>query len=316
MDPLTVKPSWQPGQSILAPFGGARPPAAQWVKDAFDVEPERSSIDVGGVSIELLTWGEVGKPGLLFLHGAGAQADWWSVIAPAFARDYRVAAISWSGMGRSDWRKQYAISHWAEEALAAVQAAELEKTGRPTVIAHSLGGSALLMLGAKHSEHIQAGILVDSFVPRFGEGRKPPNPQKLPRYQSIQDALARYRFVPEQGTDYPEIVDFIARQSLRLVEADDNGPKGWTWAFDPRTLGSLDVSGIADLVPKVAIPIGLIMGENSRLLRHTPMEEMRSALPECPIAVAVPEAQHHVMVDQPLALITALRATLQTLTGS
>ena len=35
--------------------------------------------------LEVLTWGEVGKPGLLFVHGNSAHADWWSFIAPFFA---------------------------------------------------------------------------------------------------------------------------------------------------------------------------------------------------------------------------------------
>ena len=49
--------------------------------------PERSFVEVDGAGIELLTWGDQGKPGILFLHGNGAHADWWSFIAPFFARD-------------------------------------------------------------------------------------------------------------------------------------------------------------------------------------------------------------------------------------
>jgi len=85
--------------SLLGPFHGERPPAPAWFEAAIARAPERSRIPVEGVGIELLTWGEVGKPGLLFLHGNGAHADWWSFIAPSFADDWRVAAISWSGAG-------------------------------------------------------------------------------------------------------------------------------------------------------------------------------------------------------------------------
>ena len=69
----------------LAPFGGQVPPAPAWFEAAVAQTPERSALAVEGADIELLTWGRVGKPGLLFLHGNGAHADWWSFIAPFFA---------------------------------------------------------------------------------------------------------------------------------------------------------------------------------------------------------------------------------------
>ena len=80
--------------SLLGPFQGEKPPAPAWFDAAVAHGPERQRIAVEGAEIELLTWGEVGRPGLLFLHGNGAHADWWSFIAPFFAKDWRVAAIS------------------------------------------------------------------------------------------------------------------------------------------------------------------------------------------------------------------------------
>ena len=42
-------------------------------------------IEVEGAKVEVLAWGQRGKPGLMFLHGGAAHADWWSFIAPFFA---------------------------------------------------------------------------------------------------------------------------------------------------------------------------------------------------------------------------------------
>ena len=115
---LDIKP-------ILEPYHGDRPPAPPWFEHAIGRRPDRSMVEVDGAGIELLTWGERGKPGLLFLHGNGAHADWWSFIAPFFAADFRCAAISWSGMGRSAWRERYSIEGFGEEALAGANAAGL-----------------------------------------------------------------------------------------------------------------------------------------------------------------------------------------------
>ena len=73
--------------TLLGRFDGENPPAARWFAAAIAREPERSTYEVDGAAIELLTWGDVGKPGLLFLHGNAAHADWWSFIAPLFADD-------------------------------------------------------------------------------------------------------------------------------------------------------------------------------------------------------------------------------------
>ena len=131
---------------ILAPFHGERPPAPAWFDEALaHHRPERSFVEVEGAQIEMLTWGERGKPGLLFLHGNGAHADWWSFIVPFFAAEFRCAAISWSGMGRSGWRDAYSIDQFGREALACAEAAGLfEAREKPIVIAKVHAPSELI----------------------------------------------------------------------------------------------------------------------------------------------------------------------------
>ena len=98
------------GLGLLTPFGGESVPAPDWFRRALACEPERSFVRVEGANIEVLAWGERGRPGLLFLHGHAAHAEVWRCIAPFFAGYCRVAALSWSEMGRSDWRPQYPVS--------------------------------------------------------------------------------------------------------------------------------------------------------------------------------------------------------------
>ena len=61
--------------SPLSPFTGEKPPAPAWFDWAIAQEPERTFVTSGGARIESLAWGERGKPGLLFVHGASANAD-------------------------------------------------------------------------------------------------------------------------------------------------------------------------------------------------------------------------------------------------
>src|SRR3712207_1216548 len=128
-------------QTLLAPLAGARPSAPAWFDQALADAPERGFTVAAGVRIETFTWGERGRPGLLFLHGNGARADWWSFIAPFFSCEYRCAAFSWSGMGGSDRRERYSFDIFVEEAMTVAEATGLFESGtRPVFIGHSFGG--------------------------------------------------------------------------------------------------------------------------------------------------------------------------------
>ena len=106
----------------LAAFHGQKPPAPAWFDRALAREPERSFIEIEGAKVEVLAWGERGKPGLMFLHGGAAHADWWSFVAPFFADEWRVVASTFTGMGRSDWRGHYVFEQFVREARGAGEA--------------------------------------------------------------------------------------------------------------------------------------------------------------------------------------------------
>ncbi len=303
------------GEPPLARFGGSPPPRAPWLAEALATAPDRSEFLCDGAAIELLTWGERGRPGLLFLHGNGGHADWWSFIAPYFAKDRRCASISWSGMGGSGWRDQYSIEAYARELIGAIDAAGLADAGPPVVIGHSFGGIPLMYAAVHHTDRLRGGIMVDSFVPP-PERKKPGwavSGRSPPRYASEAEIIMRYRFAPHQDSAHPDIVDHLARHSLREVAADTPPGKQWTWRFDPRMWATLDRSAADPLVEQANLPIGLIYGECSALVTADHVSQLASRLPDCRFAAAIPHARHHIMVDEPIALIAALRVGIAAL---
>ncbi|WP_205651071.1 alpha/beta fold hydrolase [Tsuneonella mangrovi] len=300
--------------TLLGRFDGERPPAPDWFNDAIAHEPARSTIEVDGAAIELLTWGEVGKPGLLFLHGNAAHADWWSFIAPLFADDFRCAAISWSGMGKSGWRERYAIPHFAHEILAAIDAAQLGASGSPPVIvAHSFGGFPTLYVASFHPEAISGAILVDSAPPKPDGGPPPRLAQGRaanPRYHSLESALRRFRFMPEQDSGIPAIIDWMAREALHEVPETEDAPGGWTWRFDPQFWTRFERG---DLGPSPKVPTGIIVGAKSALFPPGRLEELQSIMPDCRFTNVIEGAHHHVLADKPLELVAAIREGLPLL---
>jgi pimeloyl-ACP methyl ester carboxylesterase len=318
-DDQTVEsmPPWinEPIQTPLAVFEGGEPPAPDWFKWAIAQEPERSLVEAKGARIELLAWGERGKPGLILVHGNSAHADWWSFIAPYLAQDYRVAAISLSGMGASDWRDAYTFETFSQELRAGAEAAGLyDAPVKPIFIGHSFGGSQVFYAARRYPEWMRGAILVDTGFggpPPAAEGFRQPQRRTSPNrvYSTLEAALARFRFMPPQGCSNLFIADFIARRSLKRAPLDDGG-EGWTWRFDPQLWSKLDRSAMASLsLEASATPLVHVFGENSRLMGRTQHSDPNGLL-EGIRKIVIPDSEHHIMVDQPLALVAAIRALL------
>jgi pimeloyl-ACP methyl ester carboxylesterase len=299
--------------SLLAPFKGARPPAPAWFERAVARTPERRMIDVEGAAIELLTWGEVGKPGLLLLHGGMAHADWWSFIAPFFADTHRVAALSWSGMGGSGWRDRYSIDQYVTELFAAIDIAGLRAgDAKPTILAHSFGGFPTMRAARVRGHELGQVLILDAPVlspeQRQTRQEKRRDDEKLPRdtrvYASEAEALARFRFSPAQDCINPFIVDWIARTSLREVAG------GWTWKFDPFMWSRLTRTDANEDLARAACPVVMMWGGTSSLFGADTISYVKNNSPLKTRFVEIPESAHHVMADQPLALVAAVRAFL------
>jgi pimeloyl-ACP methyl ester carboxylesterase len=159
---LSAKPNAERVAPPLAHLNGARPPAPDWFERALSRTPERTRHEVRGAQIEALSWGEVGRPGLLLLHGNGAHADWYGFIAPLLARDFRVVALSWSGMGGSDWRSAYSLDLYVAEAFAVAEATGLFAShAKPVFAGHSFGSFPTLACAARAGERLGGIVAID-----------------------------------------------------------------------------------------------------------------------------------------------------------
>ena len=78
-----------------------------WLERALAVPSETGSVEVAGANIVYETWGEIGNPGIVLIHGSNAHLEWWRFTAPFLADNFRVAALDLSGNGDSDWRERY-----------------------------------------------------------------------------------------------------------------------------------------------------------------------------------------------------------------
>jgi long-chain acyl-CoA synthetase len=294
-----------------------------WFTQALAVRPERRKVHYQGVDLETLCWGDVGKPGLLLMHGNSAHADWYSFIAPQFANDFRVVAFSFSGMGGSGHRAAYGHALWAEEAMAVAQATGLfDGPTAPVFFAHSFGGFCLMNICARFGERLRLAVIADTPLRTRAQqaAREEERPRRIKEhrvYATLEEAMGRFRLVPAQECANSFLVDHIARTSLEPVQADarvgevEPGKAGWTWRFDPYLFRAFTMGKPGADLRQARCPVAWLNGENSSLVQEAVLENIRTYSPPNTKIVSLADANHHLMLDQPQAFVAALKDLLR-----
>lgn len=275
-----------------------------WFDRALADEPESRRVECRGCDIHYLAWGQTGAPGLVFVHGGAAHAHWWSFLVPLLADNYRVAAMDLSGHGDSGRRDDYVLADWAAEVMAV--AADAHIAGRPVVVGHSMGGFVSIGTAAAYGDELAGIVILDSPVsapdPEMEAARQGNIFGPLKVYPDMETALARFRTVPEQAHYLPFVMEHVARHSLRRVDG------GVSWKYDPNIFVPAR-SEPRELLPRVSCRVALFRAEHG-LVTPEIGEYMYDLLGRVAPVVEIPEAGHHLMLDQPLLLLTALRTLL------
>jgi pimeloyl-ACP methyl ester carboxylesterase len=290
----------------------------EWFRASLDDPGEPGEVTVAGARVRYLAWGQDTAPTLVLVHGGAAHARWWAPIAPLLARDHRVLALDLTGHGDSDRREVYRAETWADEILAV---AEAGGGRRPlTVAGHSMGGFVTIVAAAVRGAELDGAIVLDSPIRR-------PDPETLeaersgrnrfgaPKtYPTLAEATEHFHLVPPQPRRHPWLLDQLARDSLREV-AD-----GWTWKFDPALFvtraGPRHPSEFGPQLARASCRLAVVTGEESAIVDEDVIEHMRELVSGSPAAAAgvpfvrVPHAHHHLLLDEPLATVTAIRAIL------
>lgn len=298
---------WHGRPVVAAPEG-----ASHWFVSALGDRPSEQRITVAGAAIELVKWGSGAGPGLLLVHGAGAHADWWRPTAPLLKGVAgKVVAFSFSGMGGSDWRVAYSMDVYADELLAAAAAGGLfDHDARPFIAAHSFGCLPALMAAERWPDRFAGVILIDLYLPPPSREPAKPRPRKLRRYETLEEGLERFLLAPPQEVPHAFMVDFVARRTLRRVE-DETGIY-WTWCSDPTSGARVIHAEHRARLTALTVPVAILRGECSRLVDAEIGAHLRENAPPATRFVEVPDADHHVLLDQPLALVAILRTLLET----
>lgn len=311
-----IVPEWAPDTSVLP----------GWFTQALAVPREEGFVTIDGVRMHYFRWGNPAAPPVLMTHGFLSHARCFAFVAPLLADDYHLVAYDLSGMGDSDPRPHCDMTARGHEMIGMAEALGLfGHARRPIVIAHSFGSAVALRALELAPSAFAGAAICDMMILRPSElerywsnGRArpgsgdPDRPHR--RYPDFPSARERYVLAPPQPVGEPFLMDYMAYHALRRDEA------GWTWKFSPSVFKRDNSHRLwLEIGPRVVAAPGnkaIIHGEQSQLF--TPdsrryLHELGGG--EIPV-IAVPEARHHLMLDQPLAFAAALRAVMDQWSGT
>lgn len=290
----------------LAPTPSDSPPA--WFAWATSRAARSGFVYANGSRLHYLAWNaeEITKPALLFVHGFRAHARWWDFVAPFFVDTHRVFAIDLSGMGDSAWRERYSAPLLSHDVIALIEALGLAPA---TVVAHSYGGLCSLRAASERSDLFHRLVVLDTFV--FFEDDELPRdatPITASRiYPDYASARERYRLLPDQPVPIPCLIDHVAAHSLREIDG------GFRWKFDGRLQGpDTHLCDGEAMLGRITAPVVYVYGTQSALVTAEHAARIVNALPNPCGPLTIAGGHHHLMLDQPLALIDMLQTLLGT----
>ena len=267
------------------------------------------AFDTGKLTLHALEWGELGRPGLCLLHGGAAHAHWFDRVADAFTDHYHLIALDQRGHGESQWPAPpaYATEDFVSDLLAVFDGLGWERT---VLAGHSRGGHNSMALSAWHPDRVRALAVLDSrpSIPedRLGSLRARGQQRTRHPYPSREDAAAAFRLVPRETVADPVLLRHLGESGV--VERDG----GWVYRFDPDANRLRQPADCWPLLPRITAPTLFVRAALSPNLPPEHIARIRALVPHATI-VEVPGSYHHVTLDAPDQVVTALAEFLQSL---
>lgn len=268
----------------------------------------RRSFHTSAGRISGLQWGDAPSRAVL-LHGGGQNAHTWDAML-LFARRAGLA-LDLPGHGHSSW---FDDATYLPRRMAPPIAEVIRNTAGfvELLVGMSLGAMTALQLAAQYPELVKNLVLVDASpgvqpeqavdITTFVEQRE------YSDFESLLSAAQAYR--PGRSRTA------LSRSLLNNARETEHGT--WTWRADRRGDSDQRLRRIFDDLPTywkcvetLQCPTVLVLGEQSRIVSETDVQEYRARLPGIRI-VEVPAAGHNVQGDQPVALEVVLSTLVST----
>jgi pimeloyl-ACP methyl ester carboxylesterase len=259
------------------------------------------------VNLHYLDYGGPGPLTLVCVHGGGANAHWFDFVGPSLAQACRVLAVDLRGHGDSTWAEPpvYTFEAHMQDLRVLLHA---ERITRPLLMGHSMGGILLTQYAGTWPQDVGALIVCDSrpvFSDEAAETLQQLGRRAGREYPTLEDYTVHFRIRPDGLRAAPEMHRYIARSAARQL------PNGmWIHKLDRRAYAQRGPVNTLPFWQRLSCPALVLRAEHSVRLTPALLQQVKEVCPHMEWA-EVPEAGHHLMLDQPEPTVALVREFLQ-----
>ncbi len=265
------------------------------------IEPAHHTLEVRGLTLHYLEWGDPAAPALVLLHGLSSSAAAWQRVVPAFLPGYRVVALDQRGHGDSGWADAdlYDTDSYVADFAAFVDALALD---RFVLVGHSMGGHHTLAYTARHPDRVRCAVVndippavdrdPDASAARFPGGTHPV-------FASIEAWMDVER--PTQPFTPEPILRFSGQTRLKAVEG------GVIPRYDPNASIRWQPRDLWEEVRTISRPLLLLRGGRSTVLDPATLQRMDMEI-ESARSITLEKAGHNTFFDMEHEFIEVVRS--------
>jgi pimeloyl-ACP methyl ester carboxylesterase len=278
-------------------------------------QPRDKFIDVGGLAIHYLEWGEPGRESLVLVHGFLDQAGSWQPFVRSLQTKLKralwIVAPDCRGHGDSGWVGAGGYYHFPDyvcDLAGLIRALGMEQC---KLIGHSMGGTISFLYSGTFPKKVQKLVLIEGIGPigmNFSDA-----PARMEKWITELHGRGRRHFRQYTSTEAgakqlqqtnprlsSELALDLARSGMRQNKAGK-----WVWKFDPlhRTASPqpLYSAQTAEFLRRIECPVLIVDGKQSHHNQRLDKQERLSAIRDKRFA-EIEDAGHMVHLDNPEAL--------------
>lgn len=276
-------------------------------------DPKSIELEIPGLTIRGLSWGDDDRPTIVGFHGWLDNSATFSALAPVLTqRGFRVIAVDLPGHGRSDHRSPDAHYHYINYGIDAVSIIDALGLERVHLMGHSMGAGVSLLAAPALGERVERLSLIEGMGPFTT-----PGPETAETFVVAAEAHRRVRR-RERGVYpsweaavkrkaeaigvSPEIAEVLVKRSAVEVEG------GYQFGDDPRLVGRsfirLTESQFHSFLAAVEVPVRLVIAKDGLSYPEEAMQARLAAIPD--VTWVKLDGGHHLHLEDPNAVAEAL----------
>jgi pimeloyl-ACP methyl ester carboxylesterase len=269
------------------------------------MKPEDKFLNVDGLRLHYLDWGNSHLQPMLLLHGFLAHAHVWDYFVLNFRNWFHIIALDQRGHGESQWAMEgyYSIyEHFSDIA----HFVEMLKLTDLILVGHSMGGRNAILYAAGKSDNVDRLILVDA-----RPGSDPAASEALEHLlirlplqvisldEAVQDIHDIYPFLSL------EICQHMAHHGFKRTSDGTFVPRCDVRMIQQTQRTGYEIEDLWTFMKHIMCPTLIVRGEKSSFLSKKKAQKMSRLIPKAELK-EIPESAHLPAQENPEAFNKAV----------